>query len=118
MSAPHSSLQSESVLEKVIASSRRPFLLLVVIAAIAFILYSSTLSFDFVWDDHLQFASAPPRSLHAVAQSFTHTIWFRYYDRSDNYRPFFIIWSYFNYLLFGTKIWGWHLVAVLVHCAT
>ena len=118
MPAPRSSLQSESVLEKVAASWRRPFLLLVVVAAIAFVLYSSTLSFDFVWDDHLQFASAPPRTLHAVGQAFTHTIWFRYYDRSDNYRPFFIVWSYLNYLLFGAKIWGWHLVAVLLHCAT
>ncbi len=97
---------------------RRPAILLSAVALIIFFLYISTLSFEFVWDDHVQVESNPlVLSWKAVPRAFHSSLWFPMTPdgKGNYYRPFFTIWSVLNHSLFGFRPWGWHLTNVLLH---
>ena len=95
---------------------RRPGLLLPILAALTFVVYFSTLSFEFVWDDLPQIVSNPLiRSWHSLPRAFTSDLWFHTDRFQVYYRPLFVAWSTLNYSLFGLQTWGWHLGAVLLH---
>jgi tetratricopeptide (TPR) repeat protein len=99
-----------------ISHLRRPAILLAILCGLTFVLYYSTLSFEFVWDDHPQIVNNPLiRSWHTVARAFTSDLWFHTHRDQVYYRPLFICWSILNYALFGLKPSGWHLGAVLLH---
>jgi Tfp pilus assembly protein PilF len=102
-----------------LAYLKRPAFLLPGIAVITLLLYISTLSFDFVWDDHVQVESNPLLlSWSAVPRAFHSSLWFQMsaQGKGSYYRPFFIVWSVFNHSLFGFRPLGWHLANVLLHC--
>lgn len=97
---------------------RRPAVLLSGIALITGLLYISTLSFEFVWDDHLQVESNPLLlSWKAIPRAFHSSLWFQMTPdgKGSYYRPLFIVWSALNHSLFGFRPWGWHLTNVLLH---
>jgi protein O-mannosyl-transferase len=94
----------------------RPWLALIFVAAVTFVLYHGTLSFEFVWDDSDQIINNPLiRSWHSVSRVFLSDLWFHTLHNQLYYRPLFIVWEILNFKLFGLTPWGWHLTTVLLH---
>lgn len=95
---------------------RRPQLFLTVLSAFTFIIYSISLSFQFVWDDIFQIVDNPLiRSWSNIPKIFLSDLW-TYTHRSQlYYRPLFTTWSVLNYSLFRLNPRGWHLGAILLH---
>jgi 4-amino-4-deoxy-L-arabinose transferase-like glycosyltransferase len=95
---------------------QRPWLALIFVAAVTFVLYCGTLSFEFVWDDGDQIISNPLiRSWHSIPRIFGSDLWFHTIHNQVYYRPLFLVWEILNIKLFGVRTWGWHLTAVLLH---
>src|SRR5215470_301513 len=95
---------------------QRPQLLLAILSVFTFIVYSVSLSFQFVWDDLFQIADNPLiRSWSNIPRIFLSDLW-HYTHRSQlYYRPLFTAWSVLNYSLFKLNPWGWHLTMVVLH---
>jgi protein O-mannosyl-transferase len=95
---------------------RRPGILLSLLSLMTFVVYSGSLSFDFVWDDWPQIANNPIiRSWSNLPRAFSSDLWYHVARHQVYYRPLFVAWSMLNYTLFGLRPWGWHLGAVLLH---
>ncbi len=98
---------------------RRPSVLLPLLGLITFVLYSGSLSFEFVWDDWPQIVNSPIiRSWSNLPRAFGSDLWFHVARHQVYYRPLFVAWSMLNYTLFGLRPWGWHMGAVLLHVGT
>jgi protein O-mannosyl-transferase len=94
----------------------RPAILLSLLGLVAFVLYSGSLSFEFVWDDHPQIVNNPIiRTWSNLPRAFGSDLWYHVARHQVYYRPLFVAWSMLNYTLFGLRPWGWHLGAVLLH---
>jgi tetratricopeptide (TPR) repeat protein len=95
---------------------QRPGILLPLVGLVTFVVYSGTLSFDFVWDDWPQIVNSPIiRSWSNLPRAFGSDLWYHVARHQVYYRPLFVAWSMLNYSLFGLKPWGWHLGALLLH---
>jgi protein O-mannosyl-transferase len=95
---------------------RRPAVLLPLLALVTFVLYSGSLSFEFVWDDWPQIVNSPIiRSWSNLPRAFGSDLWYHVARHQVYYRPMFVAWSMLNYTLFGLRPWGWHLGAVMLH---
>jgi tetratricopeptide (TPR) repeat protein len=95
---------------------RHPGILLPLLGLITFVVYSGSLSFDFVWDDWPQIVNSPIiRSWSNLPRAFGTDLWYHVARHQVYYRPLFVAWSMLNYTLFGLRPWGWHLGAVLLH---
>src|SRR5271167_4160374 len=95
---------------------RRPGILLPLLGLVTFVLYSGSLSFDFVWDDWPQIVNSPIiRSWSDLPRAFGSDLWYHMARHQVYYRPLFVAWSMLNYALFGLRPWGWHLGALLAH---
>ena len=109
----HPELSAMELLAKYL---RRPGVLLPVLASVTFVLYSGSLSFDFVWDDHPQIVNSPIiRTWNNLPRAFGSDLWYHVARHQVYYRPLFVAWSMLNYTLFGLRPWGWHLGVVLLH---
>ena len=97
---------------------RRPRWLLTLLGLITCVLYSSALSFEFVWDDLPQIVNSPiVRSWSNLSRAFGTDLWYHTARHQVYYRPLFVAWSMLNYSLFGLRPWGWHLSSILLHVA-
>src|ERR1700675_2888869 len=95
---------------------RRPSVLLPLLGLVTFVVYSGSLSFDFVWDDWPQIVNSPIiRTWSNLPRAFRSDLWYHVPRHQVYYRPLFVAWSMLNYTLFGLRPWGWHLGAVLLH---
>ncbi len=95
---------------------RRPSVLLPLLGLVTFVVYSGSLSFDFVWDDWPQIVNSPIiRTWSNLPRAFGSDLWYHVARHQVYYRPLFVAWSMLNYTLFGLRPWGWHLGAVLLH---
>jgi protein O-mannosyl-transferase len=95
---------------------RQPSVLLPLLGLITFVIYSGSLSFEFVWDDLPQIVNSPIiRTWSNLPRAFTSDLWYHVARHQVYYRPLFVAWSMLNYALFGLRPWGWHLGAVLLH---
>ena len=95
---------------------RRPSVLLPLLGLVTFVVYSGSLSFEFVWDDWPQIVNSPIiRTWSNLPRAFGSDLWYHVARHQVYYRPLFVAWSMLNYTLFGLRPWGWHLGAVLVH---
>ena len=95
---------------------RRPSVLLPLLGLVTFVVYSGSLSFDFVWDDWPQIVNSPIiRTWSNLPRAFGSDLWYHVARHQVYYRPLFVAWSMLNYALFGLRPWGWHLGAVLLH---
>ena len=82
------------------------------------VVFSGSLSFDFVWDDWPQIVNNPIlRSWSNLPRAFGSDLWYHVARHQVYYRPLFVVWSILNYALFGLRAWGWHLGAILAHVA-
>src|SRR5438270_2855222 len=98
---------------------RRPSVLLPLLGLVTFVVYSGSLSFDFVWDDWPQIVNSPIiRTWSNLPRAFGSDLWYHVARHQVYYRPLFVAWSMLNFTLFGLRPWGWHLGAVVLHlCA-
>ncbi len=95
---------------------QHPSILLSLLGLVTFVVYSGTLSFEFVWDDWPQIVNNPIiRSWSNLPRAFGSDLWYHVARHQVYYRPLFVAWSMLNYALFGLHPWGWHLGAVLLH---
>lgn len=89
-----------------------PFL----VAAITFLIYLPTLSYQFVSDDQMQVVTNPlVLSWRMVPRALESNLWFQMVANGNYYRPFFTIWSILAHSLFGFDPRGWHFLGVLLH---
>src|SRR5947207_10558506 len=97
--------------------SMRAFLGLgVCLVALVFAVYSRSLGFQFILDDHR--CTADPRIQDAghTWEYFTSFVWAQFKGGPNSfYRPAFLLWMRFNFLLNGSAPWGWHLLSILKH---
>src|SRR6202158_1242563 len=95
---------------------RRPSVCVPVLGLVTFVVYSGSLSFDFVWDDWPQIVNSPIiRTWSNLPRAFGSDLWYHVARHQVYYRPLFVAWSMLNYTLFALRPWGWHLGAVLLH---
>jgi tetratricopeptide (TPR) repeat protein len=105
-----------SALEALAVYLRRPALLLPLLGLVVFVVYSGSLSFEFVWDDWPQIVNNPIiRSWSNLPRAFGSDLWYHVARHQVYYRPLFVAWSMLNFTLFGLRSWGWHLGAVVLH---
>jgi tetratricopeptide (TPR) repeat protein len=96
----------------------QPLVLVSSLAVVTLVVYSGTLSFDFVWDDGPQIVNNPIiRTWHNFPLVFGTDLWYHVARHQVYYRPLFVVWSMLNYALFGLHPWGWHLGAIILHIA-
>jgi protein O-mannosyl-transferase len=97
-------------------SPRTIFTLAVVFAAGVFAIYSPTLNFQFILDDH-RFVSDPRlQSAGHVWEYFTNYVWAQVPGGPPSfYRPLFVLWLRLNFILSGISPWGWHLLSIAKH---
>jgi tetratricopeptide (TPR) repeat protein len=109
----HPELGASELLAKYL---RRPSVLLPLLGLVTLVVYSGSLSFDFVWDDWPQIVNSPIiRTWSNLPRAFGSDLWYHVARHQVYYRPLFVAWSMLNYTLFGLRPWGWHLGAVLLH---
>jgi tetratricopeptide (TPR) repeat protein len=100
-------------------SSRAALLLpIVIIAIIAFAVYSNTLVNEFVYDDSAQVGKNPwIRDIRYLPDIFTSSVWgFESGPVTSNYyRPMMNVMFMLAYHIFGLKAWGFHLFNILFH---
>jgi protein O-mannosyl-transferase len=97
---------------------QHPWIALLLVAGITFVVYYATLSFEFVWDDFPQIVDNPLlRSWQSVPRVFFSDLWFHVSRSQVYYRPLFVLWSILNFKIFGLNPWGWHLTTLLLHVA-
>jgi protein O-mannosyl-transferase len=95
---------------------QRPSILLPLLGLITFVIYSGSLSFEFVWDDWPQIVNSPIiRSWSNLPRAFSSDLWYHVARHQVYYRPLFVAWSMLNFSLFALRPWGWHLGAVVLH---
>jgi len=105
-----------SALELLAMYLQRPSILLPVLGLVTFVIYSGSLSFDFVWDDWSQIVNNPIiRTWGNLPRAFSSDLWYHVARHQVYYRPLFVAWSMLNFSLFGLRAWGWHLGAVVLH---
>jgi hypothetical protein len=97
--------------------SIRVFLVLALcLVALVFAVYSPSLRFQFILDDH-RYASDPRiQDAGHMWEYFASFVWAQFKGGPNSfYRPVFLLWMRFNFLLNGLASWGWHLFSILKH---
>lgn len=91
------------------------FLLFASVLVMTFVIYSPTLTFHFVWDDHGQITDNPRIQFSGwVGTYFTEHLWaHNEFAPPTYYRPVFLLWLRMNYICFGLWPRGWHLATIL-----
>lgn len=99
-------------------SPRLCFIAALCLAAAVFAIYSPTLRFQFILDDH-RFTSDPRiQSSGHVWDYFANYVWAQFTGGPPSfYRPIFILWLRINFILSELSPWGWHLLSITKHVA-
>ncbi len=103
--------------EKVLPSSIFVIVCFVMAAAIVAV-YSPSLNFQFILDDH-SFITDPLIQVSGhVCEYFTSYVWSQIPNAPPSfYRPAFVLWMRLNFILNELSPWGWHLLSILKHLA-
>jgi hypothetical protein len=81
-----------------------------------FAVYSRSLDFQFVLDDHHFTADPRIRESGHVWDYFANYVWAQFTGgRPSFYRPVFALWMRVSFLLAGLSPWGWHLLSIAKH---
>ena len=103
------------------SSRRRTYLLLGLVIASAVIPYLQVLGFGFVYDDHLAIEENPHlRVWPGLSRIFFSDLWSlsSLGNRSNYYRPMFLLAYEGIFHVAGTNAWAFHLANLLFHAAT
>lgn len=78
--------------------------------------YSPSLNFQFILDDH-RFTQDPRlQEPGHTWDYFTNMVWPQFKGGPNSfYRPLFLFWMRINFLLCGLSSWGWHLLSIAKH---
>lgn len=105
---------------KISLFSKHKYLFPLILAVVAFAVFSNTLGGDFVYDDTRQILKNPLiQDASLFGKALVSDVWAFKGDgstaASNYFRPTFVLWLIFNFQLFGTNSFGWHLLNVLLH---
>lgn len=90
----------------------------VALAVAVLAIYSPTLNFKFILDDHRYVGDPRVQSPGHVWEYFTTYVWAQFTGGPASfYRPLFVLWMRLNFIFSGESPWGWHLLSVLKHVA-
>lgn len=101
-------------------SSKLKFLFPLILAIAAFTVFANTLDGDFVYDDKRQILKNPLiQDATLYGKALTSDVWAFKGDgsiaASNYFRPTFVLLLIFNFGLFGTNPFGWHLLNIFLH---
>lgn len=97
-------------------SRRILFVLTLCCAATVVAVYSPSLKFQFVLDDHSFLTHPTIQESGHIWDYFANSTWSQFIGGpSSFYRPMFLLWLRINFILSGLSGWGWHLVSILKH---
>ena len=113
----HPALQSLSRRAALLLPHGRIFFVLALCCVcLVFAVYSRSLGFQFVLDDH-NFTSDPriQESGH-IWDYFSNYVWAQFTGGPPSfYRPVFLLWMRINFALSALSPWGWHLLSIAKH---
>src|SRR5215470_15783141 len=92
--------------------------LLLLVLALATLVYTRTTGFELVYDDWIQITRNPQLESWKNIPSFFHSDVWGFAQNTQHgsfYRPVFMLWLLVNYKAFGTNPHWWHLSTVLLH---
>jgi protein O-mannosyl-transferase len=79
-------------------------------------LYSPSLGFQFVLDDHRYLSDPRIQESGHIWDYFANYVWAQFTGGPPSfYRPGFLLWMRINFLLSGFSPWGWHLLSIAKH---
>jgi len=86
------------------------------LAVVVFGIYSRSLGFQFILDDH-RFTSDPRiQEAGHIGEYFANYVWAQFAGGPPSfYRPVFLLWARLNFMLAGLSSWGWHLLSIAKH---
>jgi protein O-mannosyl-transferase len=97
-------------------SPRTAWIAAVALVAGVFAIYSPTLNFQFILDDHRFLGDPRLQSPGHVWEYFTTYVWAQVPGGPVSfYRPLFVLWLRLNFIFSGMSSWGWHLLSVAKH---
>ena len=83
---------------------------------LVFAVYSRSLNFQFILDDHNFTADPRIQDSGHVWDYFANYVWAQFPGGPPSfYRPVFLLWIRINYALSALSPWGWHLLSVAKH---
>ena len=99
--------------------SLRSFLVVALcLAAAVFAVYSPSLNFQFVLDDHRFTGDPRIQSPDHVWDYFANFVWAQFTGGPPSfYRPLFLVWLRINFILSAMSPWGWHALSIAKHLA-
>jgi hypothetical protein len=99
-------------------SFRAAWMAALCLIAAVFAVYSPTLHYEFVLDDH-RFTSDPRIQFSGhIWDYFANYVWAQFTGGPPSfYRPIFILWLRINFMLSELSPWGWHLLSITKHVA-
>jgi hypothetical protein len=88
----------------------------IALLALVFAIYSPTLDYQFILDDHHYVGDPRLQSSGHIWEYFTSFVWAQFTGGpSSFYRPLFLLWMRLNFILFGLSPGGWHFLSVAKH---
>lgn len=83
-----------------------------------FVVYSPSLNFSFILDDHRFLSDPRLQTSGHVWEYFTSYVWSQFAGGQPSfYRPVFVLWLRLNFILADESSWGWHLLSMAKHGA-
>jgi protein O-mannosyl-transferase len=99
-------------------SLRNAGIVAIVLAAGVFAIYSPSLNFQFILDDHRFLNDPRLQSSGHWWEYFTSYVWAQTVGAPNSfYRPVFVLWLRLNFILNEMSSWGWHLLSIAKHVA-
>jgi hypothetical protein len=86
------------------------------LAAFVFAVYSPSLQFQFILDDHRFTADPRIQDSGHLWDYFTNYVWAQFTGGAPSfYRPVFLLWMRISFLVSALSPWGWHLLSIAKH---
>ena len=83
---------------------------------IVFAVYSPSLTFDFILDDHRFTADPRIQESGHIYEYFSNYVWAQFSGGPPSfYRPVFVLWMRLSFVLSELSPWGWHFLSILKH---
>lgn len=112
----HEGLTSASPLSSNLPSTWVLVLLALASASLVFVVYSRSLGFQFILDDHRYTSDSRIQQSGHLWDYFANYVWAQFVGGPASfYRPVFAIWLRLNYLLSILSPWGWHFLSIIKH---
>jgi len=120
MKSKKAKVDTSQQLHQSILSDKKPLILSLIVAIVAFGVFANSLKGDFVYDDNRQILMNPLiQNPQLYTKALFSDVWAFKGDGniavSNYWRPTFVAWMIINFQLFGTEPFGWHLTNVLLH---